>query len=187
MRLFAALSPPDEARDRLIAAQSGLPDGRLVSRENLHLTLGFFGEVDGPTAEDLHAALAAIAAPGFDLWLDGAGAFGGSGADGGGKMRALYMAARPDPALNRLHEKVAQAARAAGVAMEAKRFTPHVTLTRLRPGRSDPRRVAEWLSAAGAFLSGPHAVASFGLFRSTLGRRGPTYEEMARYELAPRA
>ncbi|MEM7522323.1 MAG: RNA 2',3'-cyclic phosphodiesterase [Pseudomonadota bacterium] len=178
MRLFAALSLSDDLRDRLAALQDGLPEGKQVEWENFHLTLCFFGEVDGAAAEDLHAGLSAVDAPSFDLTLDGAGAFGGD------RPRALYIAARPDPGLLHVQEKVEQAGRTAGVSIEAKKFTPHVTLMRFRPGRASAPAAAKWLSHRSAFLAQPETISSFQLYRSSLGRSGPIYEELARYALA---
>ncbi len=180
LRLFAALDLPDEARDRLASLQHGLPEGRITAWENLHLTLAFFGEADGRKAEDLHAALGALRAEAFDWRLDGTGAFGGK------SPRALFAAAGPEPALTRLHEKAEQAGRAAGFAAAAERYRPHVTLKRLHQGEMSPARVARWLEATGHFLFGPIRAGSFTLFRSTLGRVGPTYEPLARYPLGPR-
>lgn len=181
MRLFAAISPPDDLRDRLIALQEGLPEGRLTTWRNLHLTLAFFDEVDGAQAEDLHAALGAIRAPAFGIWADGVGAFGAA------RPRLLYTGVRPAPELAALHEKVAQAARSAGVLISGGRYTPHFTLKRLRAGEMPPPRTARWLEGNGAFLAGPVMVSGFSLFRSTLGRVAPVYEEIAAYRLAEAA
>lgn len=181
MRLFAALSPPGDLRDRLVAAQAGLPAGKLVSWENLHLTLAFFGDVDGRRAEDLHAALSRIRVAAFDLDLDGAGAFGS------GQTRSLHIAAKRCPALAQLNEKVERAAEEAQVKVESGRFTPHVTLARLRPGRAHPARVATWLSGVGAFRAGPYRTTSFQLYESHLGRSGAIYREIARYALEDRS
>ena len=50
MRLFVALVPPEEVRRRLEAEGRALRGlcggGRMVPRENLHLTLAFLGETD---------------------------------------------------------------------------------------------------------------------------------------------
>ena len=45
VRLFCALTLPDDVLDRIVAWQDRLPDGRarIVPRENLHLTLAFLG------------------------------------------------------------------------------------------------------------------------------------------------
>jgi 2'-5' RNA ligase len=177
IRLFAALALPESARARLAGLQKGL-DGRLVAPESFHLTLAFFGEVAEPLAEEIDAALAAIEAPGFTLWLDGVAAFGGA------KPRALYASVRPEPALEHLHAKTVRAARMAGAEVEARRFTPHVTLARLKPGEMGAASAAAALAARAAFLEGPIPVRDFRLYESVLGRKGPTYLELARYPLA---
>jgi len=176
IRLFAALSPPDPIRDRLEMLSQGLP-GRLVPRANLHVTLAFYGGMDEAQAADLHAALLALRSPAFEFWLDGAGAFGGT------RPRLIYAAVRPDPALNALHEKAAQAGRDAGLAMEAARYVPHVTLSRLRAGEISDRACAKLLAGRAAFLAGPVAASWFGLYRSDPGHGGPVYTLLQRYPL----
>jgi 2'-5' RNA ligase len=51
VRLFCALTVPDDVLDRLVRWQAALPGGdfRLVPRENLHVTLAFLGS--RPAAE----------------------------------------------------------------------------------------------------------------------------------------
>ncbi len=176
IRLFAALPIPAPVAQRLSALQAGL-EGRPVAPEAFHLTLAFFGALPEPTAEELHHALAAVDAPRFSLWLDGVGAFGGR------KPTAVYAALRPEPALDRLQAKVAQAARGAGAAPEPRRFTPHVTLSRYAPGALSPAAAARALAARGAFLAGPVAAEAFALYRSDLGRGGPVYTALATYPL----
>lgn len=180
LRLFAAIDLPEPVTGRLAGLQRGV-EGRLVPPESMHLTLAFFGEQPETVAEDLHAALGAIAAPGFTLWLDGVGAFGGA------KPSILYAAVRPEPALDHLESKVKQAARHAGLALPAARFTPHVTLARWQPGRVTAAQAARLIEGRAAFLAGPVAVTGFHLFRSDLGRAGPTYTALADYPLRPAA
>jgi 2'-5' RNA ligase len=126
LRLFAALDLPAAVKDRLVALQRGL-DGRLTTPEQMHLTLAFFGEQSEPVAQDLHDALGAITAPGFTLWLDGVGTFGGA------KPTIFNAAVRPEPALDHLEAKVRQAAQRAGLGLPAARYTPHVALARFGP------------------------------------------------------
>lgn len=66
VRLFCALTLPDNALDRIVEWQAGLPEGRfrLVPRDNLHLTLAFLdrrpsGDVDAIRAELEQSAAAA--------------------------------------------------------------------------------------------------------------------------------
>jgi 2'-5' RNA ligase len=178
VRLFAALPVPDDLRDRLKVLQGGL-DGRLVEPASFHVTLAFFGELAAPVAEDLHAALGQVAAPGFSLWLDGAGAFGNA------KPHALYAAVRREPALDHLRAKVLRAGREAGLTLPAEKYVPHVTLARFGKGTVPAPTAAAMVAARAAFLAGPWAVDAFVLYRSDLGRAGPIYTELARYPLRP--
>ncbi len=176
IRLFAALVPPPAFADRLADLADELP-GNPQPAEALHLTLAFFGEIDLARAEDLHAALQAVAAPGFDWRVEGLGAFGAD------RPRALYAAVPPEPALSRLQAKVAHAARAAGVMVQSRRFVPHVTLSRIRPGDVGAAEAARALAAHAALRAGPVAARAFHLIRSDLGRHGPAYEAVADYPL----
>ena len=57
LRLFAALSIPDDVAAQLLALMKGVAGAKWRPRENLHLTLRFFGEITEPVAEDLDAEL----------------------------------------------------------------------------------------------------------------------------------
>ncbi len=175
IRLFAALSLPSDLTARLAVLQSGLSGWRLSPERNMHVTLAFFGEIDQRRAEDVDTALRGITSPGFDLWLDGVDVFGGT------KPRIAYATVRPDPDLNKLRDKVRQAGRAAGLELTSERYVPHVTLA--RGGARADQRLTRWLESGSAFLAGPVPIGSFQLYRSDLGRGGPTYTELVSYDL----
>lgn len=181
IRAFVALPLPDAVRQRLNLLQFLLPLPRRVAPENLHLTLAFLGEVPGHLLEDAHHALEAIRAAPFALSLAGVGSFGGS------EPRAVYAGVAPAPALEHLQRKVATALRRAGIGLEKRRFTPHVTLARLNPERLSPQdrmRLSDALAANASFSTEPFQVEAFALYRSHLGGEGAHYEELARYPLA---
>ena len=64
IRLFTALSVPDDVADTLERRQSGLPGAKWRTRDQLHLTLAFYGEVEERRADDLAAELNRAAAGG---------------------------------------------------------------------------------------------------------------------------
>ena len=83
---------------------------------------------------------------------------------GGRDPRALYAAVAdgdraPLAALQAAHER---AVRTAGLPAETRRFTPHVTLARLRGVR--PTGAAGFLGERGGFATPPFEVRSFALF-----------------------
>jgi 2'-5' RNA ligase len=108
MRLFTALTIPDDVAQQLMLLQGGVPGARWQRREQLHLTLRFIGEVDGSDARALEDALAGIDAPAFDLQLHGVGQFGNK------QPHALWAAARKNELLEHLQRKVDNAIRRSG-------------------------------------------------------------------------
>lgn len=180
IRAFVGIAIPEMVAGALAAAQGGLP-GRLIERENLHLTLAFLGEVPGPVLEDVHYALEGIGAPGFALRVEGTGTFGKP------QPVTAHVRVMPDPGLVHLQKKVARASREAGVTPDERRFTPHVTLARFGAGlgAEDMADLAAWLGRRADFRAGPFGVSAFTLFRSHLGRKGAAYERLEDYPLAP--
>ncbi|HRJ64170.1 MAG TPA: 2'-5' RNA ligase family protein, partial [Brevundimonas sp.] len=53
IRLFTALSVPDEVAEALARRQTGLPGAGWRSADQLHITLAFYGEIDERRADDL--------------------------------------------------------------------------------------------------------------------------------------
>jgi 2'-5' RNA ligase len=140
MRLFIAVPLEDRARTELASAGHSLrrslgraaDDLRWSSPEQAHLTLHFLGDVGAPNVDVLLAALRApVPEPPFNLTLEGFGAFPPSGA-----VRVVWMgiAAGAGP-LARVHEEIGRRLTSAGFVLEARPFTPHLTLARARGGR----------------------------------------------------
>ena len=177
MRLFVALAIPDDVARSLLFLQGGIPGARWQTREQLHLTLRFVGEVDGRRAADIDDALMAIRAPGFQLTLHGVGTFGGR------DPLQLWAGVRPNEALMHVQKKIETALQRIGLAPEPRKYTPHVTLARLK---ASPRgKVMEYLSAHALYASLPFGVGAFELCSSTLTPNGSRYTLERQYPLEP--
>lgn len=178
LRLFAALELPDNVAAALLAMMKGIPGAKWRPRENLHLTLRFFGELAEPVADDLDLELAAAAerhAP-FELRLKGAGSFGGA------EPHALWIGAAPDPALDELADAVEKAARRVGLKAEPRKFTPHVTVAYLSGTPLD--LVQAYEARLGLFEAPPFEVEGLSLFSSVTRKSAPSlYRREAEYEL----
>ncbi len=175
IRLFVALEIPAKVRASLTALQGGVPGARWASHEQLHLTLRFIGEVDENVAHDIDDALSGIRAPAFTLDLAGVGEFGG-------KMpRALWAGVKSNEALTHLQRKVETSLQRLGLAPENRKFTPHVTLARLKGSPRD--KVGAFLAHNGLFASGPFSVRHFALFSSHLSHNGSIYHPERTYPL----
>jgi 2'-5' RNA ligase len=175
MRLFVALSVPDRVAQSLMLIQGGVPGARWQTREQMHVTLRFIGEVDGRDARMLDDALAAIRAPSFPLQFHGVGQFGGR------QVHTLWAGFRRNSALEHLQRKVDNAIRRVGQAQDAHKFTPHLTLARLK--NPDGGKVLEWLTHNALYTSDEFAVTDFCLYSSKLTANGSIYRIERDYPL----
>jgi len=175
MRLFVALALPDYVAQGLAALQAGVPGARWSTRDQLHLTLRFIGEVDGREASAIDDALTAIEAPRFRLALKGVGEFGGK------NPRALWAGVRDPENVGFLQRKIETALQRIGLPPEERKFTPHVSLARLR---ATPRgRVMDFLADHGLYASEPFEVNAFILYSSTMTPNGSIYTAERAYRL----
>ena len=176
MRLFVALSLPVDVRAQLGAIQAGLPGARWIDTQNMHLTLRFIGEMQEPDAHDFSLALSHIHAPAFDLSLSGIGYF-----DRRATVHSVWARAEKSDGLMHLQSKIESVVVRSGGPVEKRKFTPHVTLGRLKD--TPVERIGPWLETSGVLSVPPFPVAEFALFQSKLGHGGARYIELAAYPL----
>lgn len=174
-RLFVALSLPDEVATPLNWIQSGVPGARWQTRDQLHLTLRFIGEADGREADAIDDALSGIAAPGFSLQLKGVGEFGGK------RPHSLWAGIDQNEALLHLQRKIETALQRVGRPADKHKFTPHITLARLKGAQQG--RVMDWLTDHALFASIPFPVHAFILYSSLLTSDGSIYRAEKAYRL----
>src|SRR5918912_1913097 len=146
-RIFTGLEIPDEVAQELSMLRGGLPGARWIDPENYHLTLRFIGDVDDMTARDIALLLDQIDRPGFELRLDRLASFGGR------RPRAVIAAAARTPPLVELQAEHERLMQRIGLEPEGRKFTPHVTLARLRDTSS--RQVADYLAVRAPYRSAP--------------------------------
>jgi 2'-5' RNA ligase len=174
-RLFTALEIPREIGMHLSMLRGGVPGARWVDPDNYHLTLRFIGDIDDRTANEVADMLDGVQRPAFDLTLRGLDQFGGR------KPRAIFAAAVPTPALSELQAEHERLLQRLGLPPESRKFTPHVTLARLRDAGA--YEVAEYLSARGGFRSQSFPVSRFVLYSSRNSHGGGPYVVEADYPL----
>lgn len=166
-RLFTGIEIPAAIGQQLSYLRGGLPGARWVDRDNYHLTLRFIGDVDMDIAEEIAAGLAHIRRPAFTLTLHDISTLGTR------KPHAVVTKTAPSPPLFELqneHERVMQRL---GLPAETRKFTPHVTLARLRGVVS--RDIATYLSVRGGFSAGPFPVERFVLYSARNSGGGGPY------------
>jgi 2'-5' RNA ligase len=174
-RLFTAIEIPSGVAEALDMLRGGLPGARWIDRENYHLTLRFIGDVDDVVAREAAYALGQVKRVAFDLHFEGLAAFGGR------KPRAVVASVAPEPALLELQAEQERLMRRIGLEPEPRKYTPHVTLARLRTSSS--LDVADYLSARGYFRTAPFPVSRFVLLSSRASTGGGPYVAEATYPL----
>ena len=175
-RLFTGLEIPKSLGESLSMLRGGLPGARWIDPENYHLTLRFIGDVDDALAHEIASLLGRVRRREFELRLDGLSAFGGR------KPRAVVATVASSPSVMELQAEHERLMQRVGLDPEGRKYTPHITLARLRDATS--RDVADYLSARAAFRSAPFAVSRFVLFSSRASVGGGPYVVEAAYPLA---
>ncbi|MBX9758022.1 MAG: RNA 2',3'-cyclic phosphodiesterase [Beijerinckiaceae bacterium] len=125
-RLFTGLEIPKDIAFRLSLLRGGVSGAKWIEPDDYHLTLSFMGNVDDGIAADAADELSRIEACSVRVRLKGLSSFGGD------KPRAIIMLAEPTGDLMSLQGGNDRALRRAGVEPERRKYTPHVTIARLR-------------------------------------------------------
>lgn len=186
MRTFYCIELEDEIKERLDRITQRLKrdtDLRAswVKQENLHVTLKFLGEVDPERVEELRLA-AEVAREGiepFTLELDLLGAFPNME-----RPRVIWVGSfSPPPGVYRLYERLEQELEPLGFPPEGKRYTPHITLGRVKEkSRARVGRLGERLETVEAFRFWAEA-SGLTLMESRLSPQGAIYTPIFTVEL----
>jgi 2'-5' RNA ligase len=166
-RLFTALEIPRNAAMSLSLLRGGLPGARWIDVENYHITLRFIGDVDGRTADEIVERLDRIDRPEFQLRLEGIGSFGSK------KPHAVWAGVSPSPEMYALQGEIERICQRIGLPPDPRKFTPHVTLARLKSSRLDD--VAHYLTGRGNFHTSTFTVSRFVLLSSRESVGGGPY------------
>lgn len=176
-RLFTGLEVPPDIALALSLKRGGLSGARWIEPENYHITLRFIGDVDNATGNDVADALDRLSnSIAFSVRIHQLASFGGD------RPRALVAAVESNEDLMRLqsaHERVLQMV---GLAPEGRRYSPHVTLARLRG--TQPEDLARFLTEAARFQPLSFPVSRFVLFSSRDSVGGGPYVVEQAYPLA---
>jgi len=164
-RLFVAIDLPENIKGNLESMSFGIPGAKWVNPEQIHLTVRFIGEVDGALFHDIKNSLEEINISAFELQLKGVGHFPPRGAP-----RVIWVGLEKSSSLKRLRKKIDSAMQKAGVKPEGRKFSPHITLARLK--NSPVQKIAKFLAGNSLFSQDRFEVHEFKLYSSTLTQKG---------------
>jgi 2'-5' RNA ligase len=189
VRTFVAIELSPDVLRKIGALQARIKDEvppglvRWVRPEGIHLTLKFLGDVSADRLDAIAEAMQAACAPHppFSLSIGGMGVFPNPR-----RPRVVWIGVEePGGTLLRLQRDVERAISPLGFPAERRRFSPHLTLGRVKQGRT-----AAELEALGQYTTharvriGEMAVDAVYLMRSDLRPTGAVYSELAAAVLA---
>lgn len=175
-RLFTGIELPADVVFDLALLKGGIPGARWVEPDAFHITLRFAGDISDTDAFELDRQLSRLHSAPFELQLKGVGHFGGH------KPRSVHIAVAASDDLNRLqaaHERLCQSI---GLPPEGRRYSPHVTLARLK--NAPPEAVNRFVSQHNLFASRQFPVTRFVLFSARPSRGGGPYIHEQTYDLS---
>jgi RNA 2',3'-cyclic 3'-phosphodiesterase len=174
-RLFTGLEIPADIAADLAELRGGFSGARWIEPDNYHITLRFIGDIKLSVARDIADALSEIRRPRLVVEFEGLSWFGAD------RPRAIVAKIRSTPPLLELQAEHERQMRRIGLAPETRKFTPHVTLARLRA--ASPLAVADYLGHR-AFLAQRRFEASrFVLYSARASTGGGPYLVEAAYAL----
>jgi len=172
MRCFLSVEVPEEIKSEIIKVGKEFNFiGKHVERENLHLTLKFFGDIKEKNLGELREKLRKIKFNGFLARMEGIGIFPSEM-----MMRVLWAGVEPRDKMKELYEVIERS-----LGNKPERFESHITIARIKSIK-DKKKFLEKMKSIN-FCSSEFEVKGFVLKKSTLTPIGPIYEDIERFGL----
>ena len=186
MRCFVSIDISEEVRLSIggaIAKVKGLSKGiRWVPPDHVHLTLKFLGEADEAKVLQIQERLSLLCsrhAP-FALTVSGTGGFPNLR-----QPNVLWVGIDESVPLGLLNRDIEQSMAELGFERETKRFSPHLTVGRVKSMDGLEAVIREWITFKGSFF-GTITVGETLLMKSTLKQGGAEYSKIAGFKLGQR-
>jgi 2'-5' RNA ligase len=188
VRCFIAIGLPDEIKDGLAQLQAQLKTGnqpgvKWVDPYGIHLTLKFLGSVAADRIDPITGAMeeAVQGVSPFRLKVEGLGVFPSLR-----RVQVVWVGVGGEvDKLAHLQQRLESNLAGLGFAPEKRRFTPHLTLARLRDQVSLDERQKFGQLIAGIKFEPVYSlqVEAISLMRSQLTREGAIYSRISSVEL----
>ena len=168
-RLFVAIDLPDSTRQLLADLDPQIRGVRWMEPAQIHLTLGFFGDVSEDVELKLREKLGTVEFGAFFLPINGVGTFSSKGAP-----KIIWIGVgKAHPHLFQIHKRVQEAALAVGIEPELRPWHPHITMARCRDVFAQTLR--KFLRSNAELDVGMIRVDAFHLYSSKLAPAGPIH------------
>jgi 2'-5' RNA ligase len=168
-RLFVAIDLPESIQKFLRDLDPKIHGVRWTEAEQMHLTLGFFGDVNEDVGFALREKLSLIQFGAFFLPITGIGTFPPKGLP-----KIIWVGVgQAHPHLFQIHKRVQEAALSAGIEPALRPWHPHITLARCRDVSA--QSIRRFLQSNADLDAGMVRVDAFQLYSSKLTPAGPIH------------
>jgi 2'-5' RNA ligase len=184
-RVFCAVDLPDNVpallMDHIKRLRAMVPNAEASwsREENIHLTIKFLGQISVSRVGDLSSAAARTAAgcSPFSISVEETGVFPNYG-----KPRVLWIGVKDESGkLAELHTRFEKECAREGLPVEARSFSPHLTIARLR--KPQFARALGTAHEGMTFKRVPVRVEQFSVIRSGPGSSGSKYTVISTHPL----
>ena len=173
MRLFIAIEIPEEIKEYISTIQNQLSYNyskiKPVTKQQMHLTLKFLGEVQPNKAKETIEALKQIKFKKFNFNLDSVGIFPNKS-----NIRVVWLGLKPEEDIINLQKEIDD--KLERLFDKDRDFKPHITLCRVKHIENKNAFIEKIKNLR--IESKNIDVSSFKLIKSTLTKNGPVYEEL---------
>ncbi len=146
---------------------------KLVEPQNLHFTLHFLGNIDEKQIPNLAEIIQGVEGNGFDVELVGLGCFRPQ------RPRVIWIGCTTGADQLIQHQKfLGRELRAQGFPSEKRKYSPHLTVVRVRSGLNRDQ-LMELVQHHASKVFGKFPVKTIKLKKSTLTPQGPIYEDLS--------
>ncbi len=184
MRTFIAIDFDKEIKDMISSHiqkwDTGEKNIRWIKTQGMHLTLKFFGEIDGEKIEKVKSMLGNITKDyrPFRLSLKGTGSF----PPGAKHPRVIWIGIEMNETLQNIQTRLENELHKLGFPREKRKFHPHLTLGRIKEPQNIGR-VLESLDRHKETDFGGMTVDTITLFESKLRPTGAEYTILSEFYL----
>lgn len=172
MRTFISIEIPEEIKNEIEKIQKKLPEfnGKLTERENLHLTLKFFGEIDEDQIREIKKRLDKFKFNSFEAEINSIGFFSKK------FVKIIWLSIKNCDAIQKnIDNQIIE------LFKPEKRFMGHLTIARIKNIKDKKLFIKELTKIKISPIK--FQVKSFELKKSNLTKQGPIYETIQKYSL----
>ena len=173
-RTFICIDLPEEIKSSIYSMEQELPAGsvRLVSKENLHITLVFLGDIDSNKIDAVKRLIGSLNQKSFQCSVKGLGTFSMK------RPNVLFSnVLEGRDAIKNIYDQLINPLGDIGIKTESRNFIPHVTMART-VNLKEKDNLIRILEENAERTFGEFLCDSIILKKSVLTGRGPMYTNL---------